>query len=274
MTAAREEFSIQTFSVLPSTNDSILEAGERGAPEGTAHIARAQTQGRGRAGRSWSSPPDGGLWMSVLLTPKRPRDLWGGIALIAGTAARRALLDLGARGVELCWPNDLKVGSRKLGGILAEVRTRAERAWMALGIGVNTDFTRPDVKALLPPEIRRLAISLAECGPPSTTDPVAVGRAILRDVWALYQEFESGTGVKDLVEPSLAHAGRLVTVKVPGRVAWRGAVRGLGPRGELLLEIAAEDEALWRAEPPPGAAWHTERRLAALTAGEVTYEEG
>ncbi|MEC7922457.1 MAG: biotin--[acetyl-CoA-carboxylase] ligase, partial [Planctomycetota bacterium] len=116
---------IEIFEVLTSTLDSIHQAAASGAPQWTTHIALEQTRGRGQKNRSWWSPPGAGLWMSTLLRPKCDRKTWGGIALIAGTAARNALAALGIERVELRWPNDLYVQSRKLGGILAESKDPA-----------------------------------------------------------------------------------------------------------------------------------------------------
>lgn len=246
--------SLHVFDSLPSTLDSILELGATEAPEGTTHIAREQTHGRGRAEHTWWSPPDAGLWMSTLLRPARSRALWGGISLVAGRAVERALGSLGVPEVEVYWPNDLEIRRRKVGGILGEVRAQGDRAWIALGIGINIDL-RP-VRASMPPELRSLATSLAENGPIATRDPRELAGAILREFFALYDRFESGEDVPTIVGESLAHRGRAVTVRVPGQAELRGRVAGLGPAGELLVAPAGGGQ------------------TAAITAGEVIYEAG
>lgn len=263
--------TLRVFDSLTSTNDSILEAGEAGAPQGTTHIARTQTRGRGRSGHSWWSPPDAGLWMSVLLRPERSRKDWGCLALLGGQAVREALEDLGISGVALYWPNDLKVGSRKIAGVLGEVRSRGEGAWIALGIGVNIDFSAPRVREGLPAAIRGLATSMVECGSPKTTEPVAIARSILERLWPLYRRFEGGEPLARLVREDPTHPGRRVRVHVgPGR-SWTGLVDGLGPHGELLVRVAppgGREEA-----PPPGGDWYLGRPgVVAVTAGDVTYE--
>src|SRR3989442_1822796 len=60
--------------------------------------------------------------MPSLLGPRPPTRRIGGLSLVAGTAVRSALLELGAGSVDLYWPNDLQFRGRKLGGILGEVR--------------------------------------------------------------------------------------------------------------------------------------------------------
>lgn len=243
------------FDVLDSTNDSILEAGRAGAPEGTTHLARRQTRGRGRLSRAWWSPEGAGLWMSVLLRPRIDRARWPGISLVAGAAVERALLEAGVRGVELYWPNDLQVGRRKIGGILGEARAEGARAWIALGIGINIDLTRPEAAASLPAELRGIVTSMAEHGELATRDPVALARAIHQELWPLYRRFDAGEEVGSIVGERIAHLGRTVEVRLPATSPWRATVEGLGPGGELLLA-------------PLGGG-----PRVSLTSGEVLYEE-
>lgn len=242
---------IHVFPTVTSTQDTILEAGEAGEPEGLTHIARSQTRGRGRGTRVWFSPPGAGLWMSTLLRPTRNREFWGALSLLEACAARDALSDIGVRGVEVYWPNDLCAGGKKLGGVLGDVRSRGERAWVALGIGINIDFERPEVRRSLPPEILAVATSLVGCGAPSTLDPVEIGRAVLARFGDLYGRFEAGEDVLGPLGATIAHVGRRVEVRVEGQSPWEGAVHGLGPRGELLVRV--------------------EGRVAAVLAGEVRY---
>ena len=245
----------QTFQVTRSTNDTILELGETDTPEGTTHIARAQSQGRGRSGHTWSSPADAGLWMSTLLRPTRARSSWAGISLLGGVAVREALVELGVPDIELYWPNDLQVGGQKLGGILGEVRSLKQRAWIALGIGINIDFTPAEVQSELPDDVRRVATTMVESGHPTTKAPLEIAGAILEHFWPLYDRFEAGRSVPALVGSQLAHVGKKVEVRTPAKLPWRGTVQGLGPGGELLVEPLEEPEG-----------------VTAVTGGEVVYE--
>jgi BirA family biotin operon repressor/biotin-[acetyl-CoA-carboxylase] ligase len=243
------------FDALDSTNESILEAGETDAPEGTTHIARRQTRGRGRAGHTWWSPAGAGLWMSTLLRPRVDRRLWGGISLVAGAAAHDALLELGVTGIRLYWPNDLVVDRRKIGGILGEVRVRGERAWVALGFGINLDLTAPETRAEMPEALRGSATSVVEVVDPSraiTTDTIEIGRLILDHFWRLYEGFLDGEPVPLLVRDRLAHFGGTVEVRQTGIPPRRGTVKGLGSAGELLIQAGPE--------------------VLEVVAGEVLYE--
>jgi BirA family biotin operon repressor/biotin-[acetyl-CoA-carboxylase] ligase len=253
MTSPQAAFPIRVFERVTSTNDTIHQAGEDGEPEGTTHLAREQTQGRGRGSHTWWSPPGAGLWMSTLLRPTALRPRWSGISLIAGAAVRLAIEELGVQGVELFWPNDLLVRGRKLGGILGEVRSRGERAWIALGMGINLDLTRPAVRERLPEELRGRAICLREAGAPSAVEPLALARKILEAFWPLYRRFLAGESPARLAGGQLAHVGRRVTLRLSDGSERRATVLGLDEGGELRVEEADGSK-------------------ASITAAEVVYE--
>ncbi len=99
-------------------------------------MARRQTTGRGRSGRTWRSL-DGNLHLSVLLRPDTLRHP-GHFALMAAVAladaTRPHLADPAA--LRLKWPNDLLLGGDKLAGILLEAG-ESPRPWLVIGFGLN-----------------------------------------------------------------------------------------------------------------------------------------
>lgn len=130
--------SVTYYPTVGSTNDVASDL-----PEGAVVIADAQTEGRGRRGHSWFSPAGTGLYVSVVLAPARaaaePRratsltTIAAGVALAEGIEAATAL-----ESVQLKWPNDLYIGRRKLGGILAEASAAGERVdTVVVGYGIN-----------------------------------------------------------------------------------------------------------------------------------------
>jgi BirA family biotin operon repressor/biotin-[acetyl-CoA-carboxylase] ligase len=140
----------EVWDTLPSTNDRAVELASDGEPEGIVVIARQQTAGRGRHGRSWVSPPDSGIYLSLLLEPQLEPSKVTLITLAAGAAAAEAIEQCAGIKVGLKWVNDLVLDGRKLGGILAEApggrpgdaasanRDAGSRApYVVLGIGLN-----------------------------------------------------------------------------------------------------------------------------------------
>jgi BirA family biotin operon repressor/biotin-[acetyl-CoA-carboxylase] ligase len=135
--------TIEHHASVPSTNDRLKEWARQGAAEWSVVVADAQTAGRGRAGHSWTSPP-GNLYLSVLL---RPRGVGGArlLPLLAGVGAAEALAEWGVE-VALKWPNDLHLGGRKVGGLLAESSgTGTQLDWVVLGLGLNLTAAPGDV---------------------------------------------------------------------------------------------------------------------------------
>ncbi len=127
--------------------------------------ADEQTAGRGRQGRTWSSPPGSSLLMSVLLRWSATAPSPGLLPLIAAVAACDAL---GAE-PRIKWPNDIVVprsdgGLAKLAGILVE--GRPQERWAVLGIGVNVAVEL----ASLPEELRGTAATLG--GDPRDVEPL------------------------------------------------------------------------------------------------------
>lgn len=117
-----------------STNDAARDLALADAPAGTAVLARRQSHGRGRAGRSWASP-EGGLYLSVVLRPASPPHRWSLLPLALGAAVVDILRADGFPAA-LKWPNDVLLEGRKTGGLLLESRMGA-RSFVVAGIGLN-----------------------------------------------------------------------------------------------------------------------------------------
>ena len=132
------EGRVRYFPTVGSTNDVAMAMAASAGAEGIVVIADRQTSGRGRLGRSWYSPPAGGLYVSVVLTPARARTDPGRattlLTLTAGVALAGAVEAVCGLRADVKWPNDLYVGRRKLGGILAE----AADPHVVVGYGINT----------------------------------------------------------------------------------------------------------------------------------------
>lgn len=119
-----------------STNDDARALARAGAPEGTVVLAARQTAGRGRLGRSWSSP-EGGAYLSAVLRPAVSPAEAATLALATGIAVARALESFGAAPL-LKWPNDVLLGQGKAAGILLEMAAETDRVeWIVVGIGMN-----------------------------------------------------------------------------------------------------------------------------------------
>lgn len=148
------------LDAVESTNDEVKRRAPEGGVEGLVVLAAAQTAGRGRLGRRWHSVPGAGLYLSVLLIPDEPPAQLTRWSLAAAVAAAEVCRELSGADVQIEWPNDLVCGSRKLGGVLGELRTSAGRTELVLGLGLNVSHGEAD----FPPELAGTATSLRLLG--------------------------------------------------------------------------------------------------------------
>lgn len=111
----------EIWDEIVSTNDRAIELAQEGADEGTFVLARKQTGGRGRQGRTWVSPRDAGIFMSFVLRPKLEPQMMPMFSFVAAVAAATAIEKVTGTKIGLKWVNDLVYGGKKLGGILAEM---------------------------------------------------------------------------------------------------------------------------------------------------------
>jgi BirA family transcriptional regulator, biotin operon repressor / biotin---[acetyl-CoA-carboxylase] ligase len=114
--------------------------------EGTTVATDLQTEGRGRLGRKWETPPGQALLFSVLLQPRPPMALWPELSLVAGDAVAAALREQTGVAAELRQPNDVLIEGRKVAGILPE----ASVGRVVLGVGVNVNQTAEELPAETP----------------------------------------------------------------------------------------------------------------------------
>ena len=164
---------------LDSTN-TRLKAMAAYAEPGTVIAAGRQTGGRGRLGRSFSSP-SGGVYLSMLLAPAADMRACLTLTPTAAVAVRRALKKVCGLGADIKWPNDLQFGGKKLCGILTESVTAGGSFKLIIGIGVNLNTGMDE----LPPELHDSACSVYSVTGRSTPQE-AVIRAIVDELDSAY----------------------------------------------------------------------------------------
>jgi BirA family transcriptional regulator, biotin operon repressor / biotin---[acetyl-CoA-carboxylase] ligase len=120
--------------------------------EGAVAVAEEQSEGRGRLGRHWHSPPGVSVLCSVLLEPPVETQELPGLTLVAGEAAAEAIASVTGLEPRIKLPNDILLGGKKAAGILAEAR----EGRVILGIGINANLAEDQ----LPTEVELPATSL------------------------------------------------------------------------------------------------------------------
>jgi BirA family biotin operon repressor/biotin-[acetyl-CoA-carboxylase] ligase len=228
---------IHYSETIGSTQEQAAELAAHGAAHGTAVIAEHQSAGRGRMNRHWHSPPGVNLYVSVILRSRMTPETLPQLSLVAGLALAEAVEAVAPGMVGLKWPNDLWLGRKKAGGIIAEtVAERGRIAAVILGIGINVNLAYDE----LPAELRATATSIraatgVEC------DRIALASALFSRLNNRYMEAESlGFGpLRPLWENYSVLTGTTVTV-VSGAGRQSGMVRGIDSEGALLIEDSGE----------------------------------
>ena len=195
-----------------------------------------QTTGRGRQGRTWSSPAGSGIAVSVGL-PLQPHGGGGGggadpawlsvLPLLVGAVLADAIDKEVADPVTVKWPNDVLVGGKKVAGILVE---RVPHVGVVVGFGVNTHY--PD-GSLPTPQSTSLHLHGA-------IGPAVADRVISNAVGALIELWGAGPdlpeGVWEALLARLDTVGRDVRVDFPDGSIVTGRAVGIRRDGALRLE--------------------------------------
>lgn len=136
--------------VTDSTNTDLLSLIRSGDVRRRILVARSQTGGKGRLGRSFSSE-EGGIYFSFNFSiPVKDAHLTSYVTPAAGVSAATALRRLYGADVKLKWVNDLILCEKKLGGILSESLIVKDTIHVVVGIGINvTNRSLPPVATSL-----------------------------------------------------------------------------------------------------------------------------
>jgi len=137
------------YDQVTSTNDIASDYGRRHTSNAVI-IANSQTEGRGRRGRSFYSPGDSGLYMSIVIKPCLAIDKSVGITAMAACAVSRAIdscLGLKDELTKIKWVNDIFYKGKKVCGILTQAHSSLEDetdGYIVVGIGINVFCPQDD----------------------------------------------------------------------------------------------------------------------------------
>ena len=135
---------------VDSTNSYLSRHPVRVPSQATLCVAEVQQAGRGRRGRTWIAPFGQSICMSLGWMFEAMPPHFSSLSLVVGVAMVRVLRALGARDVGVKWPNDLLWRSRKLAGVLIEMRGEPDgQAQIVIGVGINYRFAEATRAALV-----------------------------------------------------------------------------------------------------------------------------
>ena len=222
------------LDTVDSTNTYAKTLARQGAPHGTVVLADYQTGGRGRMGRSFSSPKGQGIYCSVILRPKaQPQALMHLTAIMAEAAARAVEESTGIM-PQIKWVNDLILNGKKLCGILTEMELKgADVDFVIVGVGINCKEKKED----FPTELQDMATSLEmELGHPVDREQVAkalVGQIALAEKDLLSNSIPWMNGYRD----HNITLGKAVQLHRNGEVR-QGFAEDITDTGSLVVRFA------------------------------------
>jgi BirA family biotin operon repressor/biotin-[acetyl-CoA-carboxylase] ligase len=225
---------IEVHSTIGSTNDRAAALLAEGG-EGVAVVAEEQRAGRGRRGRSWTSPSGVNLLLSVGVRPALDARRAGWLGMAAALAVHRAASSaVSAGAIGLKWPNDLVAADdRKVGGLLVDTALGGDRvAGAVIGIGLNVNWAVAD----MPDEIRPTATSLAELRG-AAVDRAALLGTLLEALEEELGDLETGLSPRDRYRAVCRTLGRDVVVEIGGR-RMEGRAADVDADGALVLQTA------------------------------------
>ncbi|WP_312514702.1 biotin--[acetyl-CoA-carboxylase] ligase [Massilia sp.] len=224
--------AVEVVRETGSTNaDLMARAAQLDAP--LLLVAENQTAGRGRAGRSWLSSPEGSLTFSLAWRFEGGPQALSGLPLAIGVALAETLGTLGQQ-VQLKWPNDLLKDGDKLAGILVETQSApGGGVWCVIGIGLN----------LLMPDEMEAQLGRSAAGVPwlARMERDELMAALLDGLAAALHEFTAHGFAAFSARWNLRHAwqGQTVVLLDNGAVLHEGRAAGVDDSGRLLLDTDA-----------------------------------
>jgi BirA family transcriptional regulator, biotin operon repressor / biotin---[acetyl-CoA-carboxylase] ligase len=227
----RAWFNLQILDEVASTNTYLMQ--QKSAAHATCVATHIQTHGKGRRGRAWVSQLGASLTFSLLWRFQCGAAALSGLSLAVGVALIRAFNDLGVNNVQLKWPNDVLVDSKKLAGILIELQGDLEGPSAAvIGVGINLNLPKNVLQSIDQP-----AIDLANTTANKIDQSVLLG-TILKHLADILSTFESRGFIGLQAEWVGYHAYQNKPVKMllPNGTEVIGTVKNVADDGILLVE--------------------------------------
>lgn len=229
-----KDLRTEVFVTVDSTNTLCLEKAEIGEEEGYVAIAGAQTAGRGRRGRSFFSPADSGIYMSILLRPSghTPEQILQ-FTPMAAVAVCEAINEIVGVKAGIKWVNDIFINNKKVCGILTEStgELHGDPGCVIVGIGINAYAPGNG----FPADISDKAGSVFDAPSPGLKNRLTA--EVLNRFMAFYREFPEKTWFDSYKKHSVV-IGKDINVSKNGVLV---KARATGLDSECGLMVRYED---------------------------------
>jgi BirA family biotin operon repressor/biotin-[acetyl-CoA-carboxylase] ligase len=188
-----------------------------------------QTAGRGRAGRSWSSPPGKNLCFSLYLATVAPPLRIPALSMATALAVDDTMLALRINS-QPKWPNDIRVSKKKICGILSERVSCGDISGAIIGVGINVNMSLDEIGSIDQPATSILVESGQSHAPAKILDLLLPHLDKRINAW-----FPDGfSGIREDWTRRAEGIGERVEIRDASRT-YTGILRGFGQNGECLL---------------------------------------
>ena len=240
----KEKFKIYNFKKIDSTNNFAKLLALKGKKEKTVVIAKEQTEGRGRLGRSFISKK-GGVYFSIILRPNIKVEDINFITVAAAVAAARAIEKISLKKCDIKWVNDVYISGKKVCGILTEGEFKADGTlnFVILGIGINVFEPNGGFPDNLP-----LAGSIFENKISFINKFIKrkLVKEFLKEFFEIYENFENKDFVKEYQERSFL-IGKKIKYKFKEEIITAKVVE-IDDLARLVVEINGKKQAIFHGE--------------------------
>ncbi len=245
-----EDVSISVFDTLDSTNTYLKNiAKQRDVKEKTVVVAKEQTNGRGRLGRSFFSNAQNGIYLSLLLKPQISPQNALLITTCAAVSIAEVIQELFDINLSIKWVNDLYLNNRKIAGILTEAALSKDvnkLDFAVLGVGINLFQNIED----FPDDIKDIAGSLFKDNMPQNADNLIIS-AFLDKFLEYYDNLENKEFLSDY-KKRLIYINKSVNVISQNEI-YEATVLGIDDNFNLVVKTK-------------------DNKITALNSGEVSVK--
>jgi BirA family biotin operon repressor/biotin-[acetyl-CoA-carboxylase] ligase len=221
------------LDTVDSTNAEARRRADKGEPGPIWVWSARQSNGRGRAGREWTSQV-GNLFASLLIRLNCPLQTASELALVAGIITYETVAKLiafeGRAELLLKWPNDVLLAEEKIAGMLLENAGEPNNRGSVVVIGTGINLAHH------PENLPQPAISLDAYG--LTVSPGDALEVLAQTTHEWLQRWGEGATFPTIRRAWLDRAGPLgrpLVVRTNGSET-EGTYAGLDPEGALRLK--------------------------------------
>lgn len=236
-----KDIDLTVFDTIDSTNTEakrLLYTEE--LSNFTVLISDEQTGGRGRTGKSFESPKGTGIYISIVILPKKRFDFsaFDLVTVKAAVAVHNAIKNKTGKNTEIKWVNDIFLNKKKICGILTEADSDFEsREIKSIIIGIGLNFNTPEEG--FGEKVKDIATSL---NPDNNLHRNEMAAEILNQFYEAYYNMSDEEVLKIYKENSLL-LGKIVNFKKNGKDYSLKAI-DINEKGNLIVEEEHGDKVI------------------------------